>query len=122
MSKTTTALLIKLAMTFIAAWLAFSVFDGAGIRANPLGWILLVSLIGTAANYLVGDLMVLPAYGNITAALGDGITAALVAYIINLFTPRFSVDLSSLVFFAVLVAVAEYFFHRYLLKAEEVSR
>lgn len=116
MSKTGYALLIKFAMTFIFAGLAFAL-----ITANAWSWILLAGLVATAVNYLVGDLWVLPNFGNIAASVGDGILGALVAYIIDLLVPAFQTGAAALVVFALLIMVGEYFFHQYLLRTEKVA-
>jgi len=116
MSKTTGALLLKLAMTFIFAWLTIGLID-----RNPAGWILLIAVVAAGVNYVVGDLMVLPKYGNAIAAAGDGIMGAVAAYILDLLIPAVRTGFGSLALFAVLVAVGEFFFHRYLLRSEEVA-
>lgn len=116
MSKTTTALLVKFVMTFIAAVVAFSFVDG-----NAWGWVAVVALTGTVLNYLLGDLVVLPKYGNVAASVGDGLLAALTAYVFDLLIPAFDTSFASLALFAILVAVAEYFFHDYLRRSEKVA-
>ena len=113
---TMTALAIKFLMTFVFAWLTFGLMDG-----NFLSWVLFVAIIGTVLNYLAGDLVVLPKFGNIVASAGDGVMGALVAYIISLSTPNFVVSLTSLVIFAILIAVGEFFFHQFLLKSKKVA-
>ncbi len=113
---TATTLLIKFLMTFVFAWVTFGLMDG-----NFLSWVFFVALVGTVLNYLAGDLFVLPKFGNIVASTGDGIMGALVAYIISLFTPAFVVSLTSLVIFAILIAVGEFFFHQFLLKSKKVA-
>lgn len=109
-------LLVKFIMTFIMAIVAFSFFD-----VNPAGLVLLVALIATAGNYLVGDMYVLPAMGNVMASIGDGILGAILAYIVSLVTAAFDVSIASLFIFAVLIAAGEYFFHPYLLRAKNVA-
>lgn len=116
MSKTSTALLVKFLMTLVAAVITFQFIDG-----NPWLAVFIIALAGTAINYMVGDLMVLPRWGNITAAIGDGLMAAVTAYIISLLWPGVAVSFTSLAIFAVLVAAAEYFFHFYLKNSEEVA-
>ncbi|MCL6559435.1 MAG: YndM family protein [Firmicutes bacterium] len=116
MSKTWTALLVKFVMTliFAAATLAF-------IRGNSWGWVFVVAVVATILNYLVGDLLILPAFGNITAAISDGIIGALSAYVIDLLVPAFRTTTAALLIFAILIAVGEYFFHQYLLRSEKVE-
>lgn len=116
MSKTATALIFKFFMTLILAAAVFMLLNN-----NSWFWILAVAIAATVLNYLVGDLYVLPKFGNIVAAAGDGIMAALVAYVTDLFTPLFQTTFASLAIFALLVGVGEYFFHQYLRRADEVA-
>jgi len=113
---TITALLIKFLMTLVFGWLTFGLMDG-----NLLSWVLFVGVIGTVLNYLAGDLVVLPKFGNIVASVGDGVMGALVAYIISLLIPAFVVSLTSLVIFAILIAAGEFFFHQFLIKSDKVA-
>ncbi|WP_066639463.1 DUF2512 family protein [Desulfolucanica intricata] len=116
MSKTVTALIMKFVMTLIVAAIAFTFIDG-----NAWGWIFALAIIGTILNYVIGDLMVLPKYGNIVASIGDGVIAALTAYIFDLLILDFRTSFTSLIVFGVLVAVGEYFFHQYLRRSEKVE-
>lgn len=116
MNNTGTSLAIKFVMTFIVAAIAFYF-----LVRNPWSWILAVSIVVTAVNYLIGDLVVLPSYGNIVAAIGDGVMAGLVAYVMNLLFATFDTTIATLLTFGVLIAVGEYFFHQYLIKTEEAE-
>lgn len=116
MSQTAIALIVKFVMTFVFALIAFTVLIN-----NPWTWVLALAVIATAVNYVLGDLFVLPKFGNAVASVGDGVMGALVAYIVSLVTPLFVVNLTSLLLFAVLVAVGEYFFHQYLSRNEKVA-
>jgi len=118
MSKTATALIVKFIMTFVFALIALSFV----IDNNAWGWVFWVALAGTALNYLVGDLLVLPKFGNIVASVGDGVMAALIAYIIDYLVPTaFQTSFTALALFGVLVALEEYFFHQYLLRSDKVE-
>lgn len=114
--RTILALLFKLAATFIAAWIAFTLVD-----LNPIVMIALVAVIGTVLNYLLGDLVILPSTGNVTASVGDGVLGAAVAYVVDLFSYNFNASATGLIIFAAIIAVAEYFFHIYLIKDEKVA-
>lgn len=116
MSKATGALSIKLVMTFVFAWLTIGLID-----RNPAGWVLLIAIVAAAVNYLAGDLMVLPNFGNAIAAAGDGIMGALAAFVLSLLIPAVQTSSGALLIFAVLVAVGEFFSHRYLLRGEKVA-
>lgn len=110
------ALVVKLIMTFLAAWIMFGV-----ILDNPLSHILLLSALGAAINYFLGDLVVLPKFGNMVASVGDGLMAALTAYILDTIIPVFETTFTALILFALAVAAFEYFFHQYLLRDEKVA-
>ena len=116
MSDTKKALLFKFLMTFIAGWISFEFLGN-----NPFNWILAFAVIGTIANYLVGDLLVLPGLGNIGAALGDGALAVVLAYILDLMSFTFDTTVTHLVVLGFLVTVGEYFFHGYLLNNDKVA-
>jgi hypothetical protein len=116
MSQTGTALVIKLALTFIFAAIAFYLFGD-----NSISWIFIISLLGTVINYFIGDLFVLPRFGNLVASIGDGIMGGLVAYLVDIASPDFVAGFTSLVIFSLTIAVGEYFFHQYLFNAENVA-
>ena len=114
--QTIWSLLVKFVMTFVFAALAFFY-----LMTNPIMSVFWVALAATVINYLVGDLMVLPAFGNTVASIGDGIMAGLVAYVAALATPMFTAPLNALLIFAVLVGIGEYFFHQFLKNSEKVA-
>jgi len=116
MNNTATALLVKFALTFVATLVTLGF-----IANNPLAWVLVVAILVTALNYLLGDSVVLPKMGNIVAALGNGVMAALVALIVAFLVTNFYTPFGILVVFGVLVAAAEYFFHNYLLKSDTAT-
>jgi Protein of unknown function (DUF2512) len=103
------AWIAKILGTSLAAWIAFSYLDD-----NTIGWILLIGVLGTMVNYAIGDLLVLPNFGNALAVVGDGLMAAILVFIIDLLTNGFNTSYSNLLIFAAIVMVFEYFFHRYL--------
>jgi len=115
MNKTVQALLLKFGMTLIASWIAFSF-----INENTFTNILIVALLGTFFNYLLGDLITLPKFGNIIASVGDGLLGSLTAYIYSLIIPNFTTTFTSLLLFGFIILIAEYFFHQYLLKTKKV--
>ena len=116
MSKTTGALLFKFVMTLIVTWIAFGAVGG-----NVFKWVFLVAILGTVIDYLAGDLLILPKVGSFIGALINGGLAALIAIVVAMVVPAFTTTAVSVLIFAVLVAVGEYFFHQYLLKAEKVE-
>lgn len=115
-SKTTSALLVKFLLTLAAAAVPFIFFSD-----NPWGTVTMLAVLGTALNYLIGDLAILPTFGNVVAAISDGLLAAITAFIYGRITPGFRTTMETLVTFAILVMVAEYFFHQYLIRSEKVA-
>jgi hypothetical protein len=119
-------LIIKLVFTFAAAWLSFGY-----IGSNALGWISITAIAVTIINYFIGDLIILPSFGNIVASIAEGLMSAITALLISLlagsFKPNnqiadiFRTNLFTLVFFAIVIGVVEYFFHIYLLQSNKVS-
>ncbi len=116
MSKTAGTLVFKFVMTLLIALLTLSLFD-----SNPWPIVTLFALVAAAANYLVGDLVVLPAAGNITASIGDGVMAGLIAYIMDLASLGFRTTLGTLVALGLFIALGEYLFHQYLENTPKVA-
>lgn len=98
-----TLLLAKFVMTFVFAGVTLALFG-----KNALGWIFLLALLQTALGYL-GDLCVVEKVRSLAIAVGNGLTAALIAYILNIIAPAFHATWASLVIFGLLVAAGEYF-------------
>ncbi|MDI9476258.1 MAG: DUF2512 family protein [Natronincolaceae bacterium] len=116
MSKTTGALLFKFLMTLVVSGIAFNIIGG-----NTFGWVFLIAILGTVIDYLAGDLLILPKVGSFIGAIINGVLAALIAIVVAMVAPAFTITTHSVLAFAVLVAVGEYFFHQYLLKADKVE-
>jgi hypothetical protein len=81
----------------------------------------LVAILGTVIDYLAGDLLILPRVGSLIGAIINGGLAALIAIAVAAAAPAFTTTTFSVLVFAVLIAVGEYFFHQYLLKADKVE-
>lgn len=116
MSNTTSALLFKLLMTFIITWLTIGFMAG-----NSLLWVFIVAVLITAINYLLGDLLILPKAGNLVAAIADGLLAAVIVYIMSVLISGFLTPVGTLITFAIILAIGEFFFHIYLLKDDKVA-
>lgn len=114
--RTSMALIVKFLLTFVMALISFYFLIN-----NDISWIILLAIAGTVLNYIVGDLLILPSMGNIVASIGDGLMAAILAYIIDLLVFDFSTTFTTLLWFGVLIAIGEYFFHSYLKEDEKVA-
>ncbi|MCK8817132.1 YndM family protein [Natroniella sulfidigena] len=114
MSKTSRTLILKFILTFLAMIATLFYID-----ANPLGWVFVVALFGTVVNYLIGDLIILSFSNNLIASVGNGLMAAVIAFVFDLVTVV-NITFTSLVFLVIIIAAVEYLFHQYLLAVEEV--
>lgn len=99
----------RLIVTFSIAAVSFVLIDG-----NAVGWVLWISIVTTVANFLIGDLLTLPRFGSPVTSLGEGVLAALGAYVLSLIFPPIRVTLFPLVLFGVLVGLGEFLLHKYL--------
>jgi hypothetical protein len=108
------ALIIKFVMGTVMLWVVLGLFYGVGF-----GDILLLSVIVTGAAYVIGDLLILPRYGNTIATTADfGLAFIAILLFGGLIIegaaagdfPLFSASLISAAF----IAVGEWFFHKYM--------
>ncbi|MEK4867933.1 YndM family protein [Bacillus sp. FSL E2-8895] len=118
------ALLIKYTAISAVLLMIIGIFQGISIPR-----ILFISLLITGVAYLIGDLFILPKYGNMVATIADlGLSFvgiwALTYFLTNINLTR---NIGASAFFAaLLIGVAEIFFHIYMKKvvlhANEDSR
>ncbi|EJR93989.1 YndM family protein [Bacillus mycoides] len=118
------ALLIKYTAISAVLLMIIGIFQGISIPR-----ILFISLLITGVAYLIGDLFILPKYGNMVATIADlGLSFvgiwALTHFLTNINLTR---NIGASAFFAaLLIGVAEIFFHIYMKKvvlhANEDSR
>lgn len=103
------ALIIKYIFVAIATSLVLT-----GVLGFESGLSLWVALVLTLALYLLGDLIILPSFGNITATIADSGVALLLTWLAPLYSRIDSVPFISALSVAVLIGIAEFFFHNYL--------
>ncbi|MFK2825410.1 YndM family protein [Bacillus sp. B190/17] len=117
----TKALFIKFVMCTAAVWFILGLFYGL-----DLGEILTISILLTAAAYIVGDLFILPRFGNVIATIADFGLAYFGIWIFGSMVINETISLGWASFWtAVVIAAAEVFFHIYLINHifdEDVSR
>ncbi|HDR4910121.1 YndM family protein [Bacillus cereus] len=106
------ALLIKYTVITAVLLIMLSIFQGISIPR-----VLLISLFLTGAAYLIGDLFILPKYGNMIATMADfGLsffgTWLLTSLFTNLDATR-NIGLSSFIA-ALIIGGTEVFFHIYM--------
>ncbi|MGI6558080.1 MAG: DUF2512 family protein [Limnochordia bacterium] len=105
------ALGIKYVMTFVVL-LAFMSLGGSAPLATRAG----LALALVVVNYLIGDLVILPAYGNTVGVAVDGALSAVMLYGLQFITRAtllFPAPSSS----GLLIGLAEHFFHRFVKEA-----
>ncbi|PFB78636.1 DUF2512 domain-containing protein [Bacillus thuringiensis] len=112
MMKHIVALLIKYTAITAVLLIVLSIFQGISIPR-----VLLISLFLTGAAYLIGDLFILPKYGNMIATMADfGLsffgTWLLTSLFTNLDATR-NIGLSSFIA-ALIIGGTEVFFHIYM--------
>jgi len=108
---------------FLAKWIL------NGILAAPLlMWFAGVSFISavvaasvlSVAAWFAGDKAILPATNNVTASIMDAVLAA-VYFLLVAFLFRWDLGFGEIAVISVILAVAEFFFHRYVLRNEELA-
>ncbi|MGI6659985.1 MAG: DUF2512 family protein [Dethiobacteraceae bacterium] len=115
--RTARVLLVKIVLTLGAAYLA-------AYLAGGIIWTLIIALtlFAAPANYVLADLIMLPAVGSKAASLVDGGVAALLGFFMLARDP--SLHLHTLRFvlvFGLIVTLCEYFFHFYLQSAGRIT-
>ncbi len=113
--KSAIALLTKVVAIFIAAWISFSLLNNIFLTL-----IFMITGLVTALNYLVGDLLILPRFGNIAASITNGVLAAVISYAVLIFSNYTAT--ASIWIFALIVTAFEFFYHMYLLKSNIVKK
>ncbi|WP_077328381.1 YndM family protein [Virgibacillus siamensis] len=106
------ALIIKFIMCTAVLWIVLGAFYGVGF-----GDILMLSVLLTAVSYIVGDLLLLPRFENWGATLVDlGLTFLGIWFLGPLLFEENIPLGTAAIFSAIVIAVGEYFFHKYMEK------
>ena len=104
------ALAIKFIITLIVLFSILGIFNNATISN-----ILLISALVTGVSYIVGDIFILPRFGNLIASIADFGLTFLSVWLLGalLFTPEFGLVPATL-FIAALTTCTEAVFHIYM--------
>ncbi|KAB7707217.1 DUF2512 family protein [Bacillus aerolatus] len=106
----TKALLIKFVMCTAAVWVILGLFYGV-----DFGEVLTISILLTIAAYIIGDLFILPRFGNVAATIADFGLAYFGIWIFGSMIINENISLGWASFWtAGVIAIAEIFFHNYL--------
>jgi hypothetical protein len=103
------ALILKVLMIGVITVLVLSLFRG--IRpADSIS----IAIVITVVAYVLGDLLILPAYGNTAASISDGIIAFLITWLTPFVATNIPVTIGNALAVGILVGAAEWFFHKYV--------
>lgn len=99
-------------MVTLVLWIVLGAFFNVSF-----GDILITSILLTGAAFLIGDLFILPKFGNPVATIADFGLALLGVWLLGalLFDPAISLGAAALLS-AIVIAIGEFFFHMYLQK------
>lgn len=104
------ALVIKYLMTAIVLAIILPLAGRASFGAA-----LLAAVFVTAIDYLAGDLIVLPYFGNGWAVFADIILATATLWAVQFYLPAMNVSFLGALVAAAVLAMGEWFFHFYVM-------
>ncbi|MGE5528772.1 MAG: DUF2512 family protein [Patescibacteria group bacterium] len=107
-------LLVKFLVTTAVIWLV-----GASAGRMTFGNAVLSGAVVTVILYFLWDLFLLPAIGTLATAIADGVTAGVILWIMSRLMTRFDITLGGLAAIGIVLAVAEYFLHRWFVTKEQ---
>jgi hypothetical protein len=103
-------LVIKLAFIYLVLFVMIPIFGKSTWTQT-----IITGLILAVVAYILGDLWILPKFGNIVAVLADLGVAALVIWFMMKGLPQFVLTSGGVWLIALVLALGEWLFHRYLL-------
>ena len=110
-------LVIKFAFTYLVLFIMVPMLGkGTWTQTLVLGAILVL------LSYIIGDMWVLPKLGNFVAALIDLGIAVLVIWLMMRGLPQFVLTTGAVWSIAIVLAIVEWLFHRYLLASKAPNK
>lgn len=87
-------------------------------------WIqtIITAVVLTIIAYVVGDMWVLPKFGNMAAIVVDFAVAALILWLMSRFLPQFIISKTGVWITALVIAIAEVLLHYYLLATQTAGK
>lgn len=110
------ALLWKAIMVFPVVWIILSLFNDVTFFHSTLLGIVLLLL-----SYYIGDMMVLPKMGNMTATLGDFVLSLIVIWG-GLVLLGYREAFGEALFVSIVLAIGEYFYHLWLERTQFTNK
>lgn len=111
------AIILKYLMVLIVLEIVLSL-----ATALTIGEIAIISIAVTVLSYLVGDLLILSFSNNFVATVADAVLAFLTIYMFNFWSDYGVITVWDAVISAVVLAVGEWFFHKYMVKVVYPNR
>jgi uncharacterized membrane protein YcaP (DUF421 family) len=108
--KNLTNLIIKTAMAWLLLALLIPLFG-----RSTWGQTLITGLVLVVIGYVLGDLWILPKFGNMAAVVADFGIYALGIWAMTEALPQFTLRTSGYWVIALAITAGEWFFHQYLL-------
>jgi hypothetical protein len=106
------AIIVKFLMVTVMLLLVLGLFYGVDI-----GEILTISTIVTLVAYAIGDLFILPRFGNVVATIADFVLAYVVIRMLGAGIIDENIPLTTATLWSsVLIAVGEWFYHKYVIR------
>ena len=103
-------LIIKLGFTYVVLIIMIPILGKSTWTQT-----IVLGLILGFLSYIIGDMWVLPKFGNLAAVAVDLGVSVIVIWAMTKGLPHFVLTSGGIWSIAVVVAIAEWFFHRYLL-------
>jgi hypothetical protein len=107
--------IVALILKLIAALVLLEVMLSL-LTVLPMGRIALIALAVTVVSYLVGDLLILAFSNNTAATVCDIVLTFTVIYLFNYWPGFEPISVTAAVICTLILAVAEIFFHRYMVR------
>ncbi len=106
------ALIVKFVMVAVVLWIVLGLFGFS------FGNIVTAAVLLTGVSFIVGDLFILPRYGNAAATITDFILTFGMIWLLGAYLFGYPVRLGYVSFItAVVIAIGEALFHRYMERA-----
>ncbi|MEL4105273.1 DUF2512 family protein [Oscillospiraceae bacterium WX1] len=87
------------------------------MTALTVGQIFMISLAVTVVGYIIVDLLILSHSNNMVATLCNAVLSFLTIYSFNFWSRYPSFSIGAAIFSAIILAVGDWFFHRYLVRS-----
>ncbi len=110
-------LVLKFAFTYLVLFIMIPILGKSTWTQT-----IVLGLILGLLSYIIGDMWILPKFGNIVAIIADLGLSALVVWLMMKGLPHFVLTSGGVWSIAVVLAIGEWLFHRYLLASKAPNK